>query len=258
MQSYMSIGEVAKIRNIDVQSLRYYEKLGILIPAYVNSENGYRYYSLEQIMVLDTIILCIDLGIPLKKLKEYVDDSGQLEFERLPKDGRKLAEEKIKKINSGISSIDRTLRHINAQKAFQGREGFYTRYIFERYMINTPCEERLDAKTYEKNLSYLFNVAKENGLHASFPHGIISTYIDGKYQHSKMFVETSPGDSTKIQALSVGNYLCFQELREAHSDPTAVFPREAFDEKQVDIIVTSMSPNTYKYNQVVMEFQLLV
>ncbi len=86
MQSYLSIGEVAKIRNIDVQSLRYYEKLGILIPAYVNPENGYRYYSLEQIMVLDTIILCIDLGIPLKKLKEYVDDSGQLEFERLLKD----------------------------------------------------------------------------------------------------------------------------------------------------------------------------
>ncbi|MCD8153837.1 MAG: MerR family DNA-binding transcriptional regulator [Clostridiales bacterium] len=74
MQSYLSIGEVAKIRNIDVQSLRNYEKLGILIPAYVNPENGYRYYSLGQIMVLDTIILCIDLGIPLKKLFVFLTD----------------------------------------------------------------------------------------------------------------------------------------------------------------------------------------
>ena len=66
MENLLSIGELAKIRNVNVQSLRYYEKLGILIPAYVNPESGYRYYSLEQIMILDTIILCVDLGIPLK------------------------------------------------------------------------------------------------------------------------------------------------------------------------------------------------
>lgn len=64
MENLLSIGEVAKIRNVNVQSLRYYEKLGILIPAYINPETGYRYYSLEQIMILDTIILCVDLGIP--------------------------------------------------------------------------------------------------------------------------------------------------------------------------------------------------
>ena len=56
MENLLSIGEVAKIRNVNVQSLRYYEKLGILIPAYINPDTGYRYYSLEQIMILDTII----------------------------------------------------------------------------------------------------------------------------------------------------------------------------------------------------------
>lgn len=99
MQNLLSIGEVAKIRNVNVQSLRYYEKLGILVPAYINPETGYRYYSLEQIMILDTIILCVDLGIPLKDLKNYVDADDQLEFERLLRDGRKLATQKIKKSN---------------------------------------------------------------------------------------------------------------------------------------------------------------
>ena len=97
MENLLSIGEVAKIRNVNVQSLRYYEKLGILIPAYINPETGYRYYSLEQIMILDTIILCVDLGIPLKDLKNYVDADDQLEFERLLRDGRKLTTQKIKK-----------------------------------------------------------------------------------------------------------------------------------------------------------------
>ena len=42
-------------------------------------------------MILDTIILCIDLGIPLKDLKTYVNADGEFEFEHLLKDGKKLA-----------------------------------------------------------------------------------------------------------------------------------------------------------------------
>lgn len=259
MENYLSIGEFAKTRNIDVQSLHYYEKLGILIPAYVNPQNGYRYYSLEQIMVLDTIILCVELGIPLKKLKEYVNEAGELEFEHLLKDGRILAKAKIEKINSGIHSIDRTLKHINAQKAFQGREGIYTRYIFERYFISIPCEKAtMDARTYEKNLSRLFSIAKQNDIHASFPHGMISTCKNGKCIHSKMFLEAAPGTSAEIKNLPAGNYLCFQEPRDMHSDPISVLPEGFFDGKQVDAIVSSMSPNTYKYDKVIVEFQVLV
>lgn len=118
MDNLLSIGAVAKIRNVNVQSLRYYERLGILIPAYINPETGYRYYSLEQIMILDTIILCVDLGIPLKDLKNYVDSDNRLEFEKLLKAGKKLATEKIRKIESNLNSIDRTLQHINAQRSF--------------------------------------------------------------------------------------------------------------------------------------------
>lgn len=130
MKNLLSIGEVAKIRNINVQSLRYYEKLGILIPAYINPNSGYRYYSLEQLMILDTIILCIELGIPLKDLKHYVDKDGQLEFERLLKDGERLAKEKMRRISSNLNSIERTLQHINEQRAFQGKRDI----IHERFL----------------------------------------------------------------------------------------------------------------------------
>ncbi|MCC8103216.1 MAG: MerR family transcriptional regulator [Clostridiales bacterium] len=257
MENYLSIGEVAKIRNIDVQSLRYYEKLGILIPAYINPQTGYRYYSMEQLMILDTVILCIDLGIPLKRLKEYVDSEGQLEFERLLRDGKKIAEEKIAKINAGLDSIDRTLRHINEQKAFQGRTGHYSRYIYERFILSIPCEKKMEAKTYEKNLTHLFDLAKQDGLHASFPHGTISAYSDGKYLGTKMFLEVARDSSDKAKFLPGGNYLCYQEPREKHSDPTAIFPCELFAGKDVDVIVSSMSPNTYKYDKVIMEFQVI-
>ncbi len=256
MNKFLSIGELAKLRNVNVQSLRYYEKLGILVPTYTNPENGYRYYSLEQIMILDTIILCVDLGIPLRDLKNYVNDGGELEFEHLLKDGKKLAKEKIRKIESSIDSINRTLRHINAQKTFQGRTGYYSRYIFERYYITIPCETIMSAEKYEKNLSHLLSLAKRKNLQASFPHGIISTYCNGQFLESNMFLEVLPDDSSTVQKLNAGNYLCFQELREIHSDPLTVFPRKLLGYGRTNVIISSMSPDTYKYDKVILEFQI--
>ncbi len=257
MNNFLSIGELAKLRNINVQSLRYYEKLGILIPAYINHENGYRYYSLEQIMILDTIILCIDLGIPLKDLKNYVNDDGELEFEHLLTDGKKLANEKIKKIESSIDSINRTLQHINAQKTFLGQEGYYSRYIFERYYIATPCKTIMTAREYEKKLSHLFALAKKQNLQTSFPHGIISTYHNGEFTESNMFLEVLPDDSAAVQRLNAGNYLCFQELREIHSDPLVIFPQKLLSRENTNVILSSMSPTAYKYDKVTLEFQIL-
>ncbi len=256
MRNLLSIGEVAKIRNVNVQSLRYYEKLGILVPAYVNPETGYRYYSLEQIMILDTIVLCVDLGIPLKDLKNYVDADDQLEFERLLRDGRTLATQKIKKIESNLNSIDRTLQHINAQKAFQGREGYYSRPIFERYIITASCEPQMSAKGYEKKLSELFYLAKEQNLQASFPHGVIYTYKNGQWDHARMFLEVLPSQAETVQRLAAGNYLCMQEPREKHSDPLEIFPPKLFAQETTTVICSCMSPTTYKYDKVVLEFQI--
>ena len=65
MKNYFLISEFAKLRDININSLRYYEKLGLLKPAYVEERTGYRYYSAEQVSVLNKILLCINLGIPL-------------------------------------------------------------------------------------------------------------------------------------------------------------------------------------------------
>lgn len=258
MEQYLSIGEIAKARGVNVQSLRYYEKLGILIPAYVNPENGYRYYSLEQIMILDTIILCVDLGIPLKDLKNYVDEEGQLKFEQLLKDGKRLARKKIRSIEENLQSINHTLLHVQSQKSFLGKAGYYTRYIFPRSVITIPCEQTPDAKRYEKCLSALFDIARRKNLRASFPHGIISHYRKGQYTGSDMFLEVLPGESTMITKIQEGNYLCFQEKRETHSNPAAIFASCLTGTYNADILVSSMSPSTYRYDDVILEFQLAV
>ena len=72
MNHYFTISKFARLRGIDINSLRYYERLGILTPAYVDPRTRYRYYAPEQLSVLDMILLCINLGIPLKQLAAYI------------------------------------------------------------------------------------------------------------------------------------------------------------------------------------------
>lgn len=44
----LSIGEFSKICEVSTKTLRYYEEIGLIYPDEINPENGYRYYSIEQ------------------------------------------------------------------------------------------------------------------------------------------------------------------------------------------------------------------
>lgn len=46
MEPYFRIGEISAMFNIPLQTLRYYDKIGLFSPVHINRETGYRYYSL--------------------------------------------------------------------------------------------------------------------------------------------------------------------------------------------------------------------
>ena len=62
------IGDVARMFHISVGSLRHYEKAGLLKPEYTDSETGYRYYSIRQFEVLNTIRYLRVLDMPLNEI----------------------------------------------------------------------------------------------------------------------------------------------------------------------------------------------
>ena len=57
----LSIGEFSKICQVSTKTLRYYAEIGLILPNEINYENGYRYYSIEQ---LETMLF-------IKRLKSY-------------------------------------------------------------------------------------------------------------------------------------------------------------------------------------------
>lgn len=52
MKEFLSIGELAKIFDMDVQLLRHYDAKGLLVPQVRNSENSRRFYHFDQVYPL--------------------------------------------------------------------------------------------------------------------------------------------------------------------------------------------------------------
>lgn len=108
----LTISQLAKLRNININSLRYYEKLGIFCPVYIDPETRYRYYSLEQLHMLDIILLCVDLNIPLKNLSEFtIQDSVKLR--EILDEGRKIAKKRYNDMVIGLKKIEYLLAFLD-------------------------------------------------------------------------------------------------------------------------------------------------
>lgn len=71
MKNYYKINEIAQLYGISTDSLRYYERLGILHPR--RDTNGYRLYDLKDMYKLTVIRDLRQLDFPMAKIKDYLE-----------------------------------------------------------------------------------------------------------------------------------------------------------------------------------------
>lgn len=70
----LKIGEFSSLAHISIKALRHYDDLGLLRPAHVDAETGYRYYSVSQLPRLHRILALRDLGFPLDRIADALDE----------------------------------------------------------------------------------------------------------------------------------------------------------------------------------------
>lgn len=69
----IKIGDFAKSTGVTIKALRHYEKLGLLIPVWVNRFNGYRYYAPEQQERTRKKLVFKNMGFSLKDIALLLD-----------------------------------------------------------------------------------------------------------------------------------------------------------------------------------------
>lgn len=94
---YMTTGEFARRMGVTKNTLFHYDNIGLFLPEIVDT-NDYRYYSIYQMEVFDTIIILKEMGVPLNEIKEFMDH-------RSPESLMELFEKEDKKITDTDQTI---------------------------------------------------------------------------------------------------------------------------------------------------------
>lgn len=106
------IGDVAKMFHISVGSLRRYEQAGLLKPEYTDPETGYRYYSVRQFEVLNTIRYLRVLDMPLGQIGEFLGNRDIDVIEDKLLNQKKLIKKKRRELETIERKIDHRLQHL--------------------------------------------------------------------------------------------------------------------------------------------------
>ena len=179
----LSIGEVSKLKGVGIKSLRYYERIGIFKPSYTNPTTGYRYYSMNQMLDLDIIATCIELGIPLKDLEEYQNENGSLDLTSLLERGKSLAEARIRESQAILTQMDTWIDEAKAQQSLASAPSPYRKTEPERLVLCLPWPDgAFRAKKYAHVMTDLYELAKSLDIIPLYFQGFIHD-PNGELEH---------------------------------------------------------------------------
>lgn len=260
MENYFLISEFAKLRGININSLRYYEKIGILKPAHIDEKTNYRYYSAEQLVLLNKIILCIQLGISLKEMATYIDENGDLQSQKLLEQGKIVAQNRIREMENNLKYIESSLKSIDENKKFAGRQGIYYRSFEERKVITTDIYEGgLDVKNIVSEVAKLYKIAQENEFFPVLPAGQMLQIDKNGKMNVRFFLEVLNGqiEHPMITTIPAGEYSCLQVELEPGMDVLKLVRENWAKEEQLSLIIDNVMLEKYSFTTRPSELQKL-
>ena len=105
MKKY-SIGEVAKLSEVDSKTLRFYEEKGIIKSAN-REENGYRYFTEENLEEIKVVKNARDLGLGLTEIKELMIGCTDGNCRHTAERNQKIIDDYINKLTERIEQMEK-------------------------------------------------------------------------------------------------------------------------------------------------------
>lgn len=107
MKKIFSIGEAAKEAGMTSETLRHYDRIGLVKPSRKDEWTNYRYYTVNDIVLLNTVRALQQMDLPLKKIKEVLEYDDIEKIIDFLNDAEKRADEKIALLKNSKAMIHR-------------------------------------------------------------------------------------------------------------------------------------------------------
>ena len=208
MKDFFSVSQTAKIVDMTAETLRHYDRIGLVKPCKVDEWTGYRYYSSREIVKLNTIraLRCMDLTLAgIRDILSY-EDFGKI-IEML-KRAEKSADEKIAELGRAKAKIQRARTfYENKLKGEEQRDFAFVKEYPQRVIL-------LSDTLKNPTLDNLWNYHRH--FYGQLPEGKrdVFSFEDqaGVYEQggeSRLFaVCTKFTDAEGLKVLPRGRYLC--------------------------------------------------
>ena len=220
----LSIGEMAKINQVSVQTLRLYDRMGLLTPHFTGP-NRYRYYDVKQSARLDMIQNLQTLGMSLKEIKEQLDRQDVSAMEDLLFIQKERLEQRIAQMVTIRKSIERAIANYRRYGSTPRDGTIFTEFMAQRKIYRYDSGINFydfGLETYEyilrelkKHISlnrlpmaYFCNVGtimrKERLLRRDFVSTEVFVFVDDDFQCG----QSDPLCRSNLEILPSQSYIC--------------------------------------------------
>jgi DNA-binding transcriptional MerR regulator/effector-binding domain-containing protein len=112
-----SIGEFARLGTVSVRTLRHYDEIGLLHPAKVDPNTGYRSYAADQLGQLNRIMALKDLGFSLEQTRKLISGITLEELRGMLALRRAQLEQELDEYVTRLRGVEARLRYIEGENA---------------------------------------------------------------------------------------------------------------------------------------------
>lgn len=112
----LKIGEFSRLSQVTVKTLHHYDEIGLLKPSHVDKFTDYRYYSLDQLPRIHSIMALKELGLSLEEIARLLlEDLSSEEIRGMYRLKQAEAERRLREEQARLAQIEFRLRQIEQE-----------------------------------------------------------------------------------------------------------------------------------------------
>ena len=208
MKKYFSVGEAAKAVHTTSETLRHYDRIGLVKPSKKDEWTNYRYYTEPDIVRLNTVraLQLMDLSLQeIKKVLEYDDLEKIVDFLA---QAEKKADEKIAALEYSKSKIQ--LAKADYEKKLQGQQKFNSIFLKDYPERIILLSDTLEVPTLDNLWNYLSHFYEKvtPALEAQFSFEDLAGIYTEKGLSRLFAVCIHYAEIDGLKRLPKGKYLC--------------------------------------------------
>ena len=153
MKKYFSVGEAAKAAHMTSETLRHYDRIGLVKPSRKDEWTNYRYYTEQDIVRLNTVHALQMMDLPLQEIKKVLEYDDLEKIVDFLDQAEKKADEKMAALQYSKSKIQ--LAKADYESKLKSREhlkGTVLKYYPERVIL---LSDTLEVPTLDNLWNYL-------------------------------------------------------------------------------------------------------